>query len=89
MAEVKVRERTAGHHLGRDRRNRCADCLGDERHGPAGAGIGLENIDLLALHRELDVNQAFDIEGPRERHRLLGEPSLHSGRQRKRWQCAS
>ena len=82
MAQVEVRERPAGHDLGGDGGDRRADGFGHERHRATGTGVRLEDIDFLALYRELYVDQALDVQRPGQRHGLLGEAALHGGRQR-------
>ena len=54
---VKLGERLARHHPGRDLGHRHAGGLGDERHGAAGAGVDLQDVDLAVLDGELHVHQ--------------------------------
>src|SRR3546814_5719296 len=51
--QVEVGEPLAGHHAGGDLGDRQAARLGHEGHRAAGAGVDLEDIDVVAAHREL------------------------------------
>ncbi len=56
----------ARHDAGGKLRQRHAGCLGDERHGTRGAGIGLDNVDHRILDGELDVDKADDAQALRQ-----------------------
>ena len=51
-------QRGADHHPGRDLGQRHARRLGHERHGAAGARVGLDDEHLALLHRVLHVDEA-------------------------------
>src|ERR1700722_5562948 len=54
----------ADHDLGRDIQVRDLVGLGDKRRRPGSAGIGLYNMDLVVLDRELDIDEPFNVQGP-------------------------
>ncbi len=56
---------------GRDLGDRHAGRLGDERHGAAGPGIDLQDVDIAVLDRELHVHQTDHAEGQRHCRCLL------------------
>jgi hypothetical protein len=58
LGEGGAHHHPAGHlHQGH------AGGLGHERHGAAGARVGLDHEDLAVTHGELHVDQAPDVEG--------------------------
>jgi hypothetical protein len=59
---AQLRQGGAGHDPGRHLRQRHAGRLGDERHGAAGAGVGLQHEHLAPLDRVLDVDEADHAE---------------------------
>src|SRR5439155_1753777 len=66
-------QRVAQHRTRRDLRERQPDRLRDEGHGSRGARVHLEDVDRLALDRELYVDEADDSERLRQRFRLLAQ----------------
>src|SRR3546814_9411780 len=73
VIDLKVpegRERLSGHHARRDLGDRAAGRLCDEGHGPAGAGVHLDQINLAILHRELHVHQPANFKRSRQSIRL-------------------
>ena len=63
LFEIESRERLAAHDLGRDRSDRQADDLGDERHCARGARVHFENVDVSVLDCELHIHQSDDAQG--------------------------
>ena len=57
---------------------RQADRLGDERHRPRGARVGLDHVQpVVAVDRELDVEQPDDAQRSRDPGRLLADLVEH------------
>ena len=87
LREVERLQCLPRHDPGRQLRQRATDRLRHERHGPGCAGIHLDHVDLLVLHRVLHVHQTPnpDLEGEQARRlRDLVEPLRRQriGRQR-------
>src|SRR5262245_58894336 len=66
-------ERLAEGGTRRDLGERQPDRLGDERDGPGGTRIHLEDVDRVVADRELDVDEADHTEGLREPARLAAQ----------------
>ena len=82
--EAEVLKFFAGHDLRGNFRQRHADGLRDEGHGARRAGVDLEHVELVALHRELHVHQADDFERLGERVSRLAHGLPHLGGERVR-----
>ena len=72
--DAEVRQRTSGHHAGRDFGPGDPHGLADEGHGSGRAGIDLQNVDVVALERVLNVKEPDDIEFARECAGVLADP---------------
>ena len=57
----------AQHHPGRRLGQRGGGRLGDERHRPGGARVGLQHVEHVGAERELDVEQAADPDAAGDR----------------------
>ena len=77
----EVGERPADHHLRRDLRERDPGRLGDERHGPRGPRVRLEDVDRIVLDRELEVDEPDHAEAEREPARVVADPVDHRDRE--------
>ena len=58
--ETQVRDPLTEHNPARELGQRQADGLGYERHGARRARVGLDHVQLAAVHRVLDVEQPDD-----------------------------
>ena len=84
--QVEIGEPLAEQHPAGELRDREPDRLGDERHRPRRARVGLDHVQaVLAADRELDVQQPDDPERARD-----PAPSARgSGRASRRRACAA
>ena len=85
---TQLGEAGAGHDAGRDLRERDTDGLGHERNGARGTRVGLDAVQLLVTHSELDVHQADDAQSARDASGDLDDLTLERARQRDRWHGA-
>ena len=75
--QLEVGDPLAEHQAAGQLRERQADGLRDERHRPRRARVGLDHVQLVAVDRELDVDQADHPERQRDSRGLLAHLLEH------------